>query len=101
MLDQGASEYNQFNDMAAQLAFHPKLGDAAKLDDKKIGMIFMALYDMDTFREFVFNSTFLDRFDVEEETVEKIKTGDEELLRFGMLWIEFSVMGIPKLEIRK
>lgn len=101
VVDQGADQYNFFNELLIGLTLSPKLGELAKLDDKKLGMIYMALYDLDTFREFVFNSSLLSRLNVEEETLEKIKTSDEELLRFGLRWIEFSIMGVPTFEINK
>jgi len=100
VIDQGATDYNFYNELIIQMTFHHKLGDPSGLDDQKMGMIFMALYDLDRFRQFVFDTTFLDRFDVEKETIEKIKTSDEELLRFGMRWIEFSVMGMKTMELK-
>ncbi len=57
-------------------------------------MLFMALYNIDKFRDFVFNSTFLDRFEVEEpDRIEKIKSSDEELLKFAFDWIKFGLFG--------
>lgn len=97
VIDQGANEYNLYNEMIVRMTFHPKMVDAEKLDEKKTGMIFMSLYDLDTFRDFIFKSSFLDKFEVDAETVEKIRTMDEDLLRFGMKWIEFSVMGMRSI----
>lgn len=101
VLDQGAKEYNYYNGMASNLAFHPKLGAPEAIDEKKLGMIYMATYDLDRFRDFVFESSFLDRFDVEEETIENIRNDDEQLLRFGMRWIDFSVFGKPTVDVKK
>ena len=47
-----------------------------KITNKKIQeMYFMACYDLDRFRRFVLESTFLDRFDVEPATGRKNKIG--------------------------
>jgi hypothetical protein len=35
----------------------------------------------------VFNSSFLSRFDVPEERLEKVRANDTELLRLGFDWI--------------
>ena len=51
-------------------------------------MFFMVSYNIDKFRQFVFESTFLDRFDVNAETQEKLKTDDVELLKFGVNWLK-------------
>lgn len=56
-------------------------------------MVFMTLYNLDRFREFVFKSTFLDRLEVEPERIEKIKEDDLELLKFGYDWIKFGLFG--------
>jgi Fe-S-cluster containining protein len=49
-------------------------------------MAFMAAYNMDEFRAFVFGSSFLKRFDVPGTLMKKIKTDDTALLRFGLDW---------------
>ncbi|MGK7345873.1 MAG: YkgJ family cysteine cluster protein [Candidatus Nitrospinota bacterium M3_3B_026] len=99
VVDQGAKEYNYYNAVSPSLSFHPKL-DPKKLDDKKLGMILMALYDLDKFREFVFGTTFLERFEIEKDTVDGIRENDEELLKFGVRWIEFSILGAPVIDVR-
>ena len=60
----------------------------------------MALYNLDKFRDFVFNSTFLDRFVVDEVTVEKIKRRDIELLKFAFDWIKFGIFGQKLFQVR-
>jgi len=59
--------------------------------DQKMNIFIMVSYDLDTFRNFVFNSTFLQRFDVDIDTVEAIKNDDEALLDFGFKWLEFAL----------
>lgn len=56
-------------------------------------MVFMTLYNLDKFKEFVFKSSFLDRLEVEPERIEKIKEDDLELLKFGYDWIKFGLFG--------
>lgn len=57
----------------------------------KAKMAFMAAYNLDRFRDFVFNSSFLKRFKVKAELVKKLRRSDEELLTFGFEWIRLSV----------
>jgi hypothetical protein len=56
-------------------------------------MIFMSLYNIDKFRKFVFESTFLERLEVEEDILEKIKKSDTDLLKFAFEWIKFGLFG--------
>lgn len=59
-----------------------------KLTEPAKRMFFMASYDIDTFREFVFESSFLKRFGVDAATVEKIRADEIELLKFGLEWLK-------------
>jgi len=60
----------------------------------KAKMAFMASYNLDTFRDFVFHSTFLKRYKVKTGVLKKIKTDDAEFMKFGFGWIRFFVWGI-------
>ena len=59
-----------------------------KLTDKAKEMFFMVSYNIDKFRQFVFGSSFLQRFEVDAETQERIKDDDIELLNFGVNWLK-------------
>ncbi|OGP58425.1 MAG: Fe-S oxidoreductase [Deltaproteobacteria bacterium RBG_13_49_15] len=59
-----------------------------KLTEQAKRLFFMVSYNIDKFREFVFESTFLTRYPADPETVEKIRTDDIALLRFGIKWLK-------------
>jgi Fe-S-cluster containining protein len=63
-------------------------------------MAFMAAYNIDRFRDFVFDSSFLKRYKVKAEIVEAIKDDDLHLLRFGFDWIKFFLWGIKTKTFR-
>lgn len=63
-------------------------------EGKKAKMVFMATYNMDRFREFILNSSFLDRYKVKFEVVKKLKRDDLQLLKFGFDWVKFILWGI-------
>jgi hypothetical protein len=63
-------------------------------------MAFMATYNIDRFREFVFNSSFLKRYKVKAAVLKKIKTNDEELLKFGFDWVKLFLWGIKSKKIK-
>ncbi|MBI5550396.1 MAG: YkgJ family cysteine cluster protein [Desulfobacterales bacterium] len=66
----------------------------------KAKMAFMAAYNLDRFREFLFGSTFLKRYRVAPELVRKIRRDEEALLAFGFDWIRLFVFGIATPRIR-
>ena len=59
-----------------------------KLTDQAKQMFFMVSYNIDKFREFVFESSFVKRFDIDEKTLQKIKHDEIELLQFGVEWLK-------------
>ena len=60
----------------------------------------MGCYDLDRFRQFVFESSFLDRFELEDDLVEQIRSDDEALLRFAFRWLRFAIFAEPTLKAR-
>ena len=63
-------------------------------------MFFMASYDLDRFRRFVLESTFLKRFDVAPQTVAAIKTDDVALYRLAVNWLEYGLLAQQVLKVK-
>lgn len=63
-------------------------------------MFYMACYDVDRFRRFVFESKFLQTFDIDQETLEKIRSDDVELFQFAMRWLEYGLIGQHVLKVK-
>ncbi|MGA8178906.1 MAG: YkgJ family cysteine cluster protein [Desulfobacterales bacterium] len=72
-----------------------------KITNKNIQeMFYMAGYDLDRFKRFVLESTFLERFEVAPEIVGKIKEDDIELYFFAMRWLEYGLLGQHVLKVK-
>jgi len=93
--DQGANEYELREKAFQELMLHDFFLNERKLtlSPRKSSMFFMACYDLDGFRRFLFESTFFKRFDVDDDTKKKIEVDDEALLEFGYRWVRFGVFG--------
>jgi Fe-S-cluster containining protein len=98
--DQGIAEREEFEAGFRELVGHPWFIGGRQLDPRRVELFYMAAYDLDTFREFVFSSTFLRRFEVEEALVERLRTDDHTLLRFAFRWLRFAAFGEPTLPRR-
>lgn len=98
--DQGIDAYDRWGDAFKELTLHPFFENGGVLSPDKLHMFFTACYDLDTFREFVFGSTLLRRFDVDEDFVAELRYDDEALLRFAFLWLRFSLFGEPTMRPR-
>jgi len=74
---------------------------ATKITNPKIqDMFYMACYDLDRFKRFVLESSFLKIYQVDPEVVEKIKTDDVALYRLAMDWVGHGLIERKGLKIR-
>jgi Fe-S-cluster containining protein len=100
LVEQGIVPYDRHNAYFAEIT-NPIKAIQPDIENPDISkMIFMALYNLDRFREFVFQSSFLKRLEVDEVRLEKIKRSDEELLKFAFDWIKFGVFGQILFRVR-
>jgi hypothetical protein len=97
---QGLSKYDEWGERYKELAVDQWLSKPRDLDPRQMEMFFTATYDIDRFRAFVLESSFLDRFEVAPEMVERLKSDDEALLGFGFDWLMFSLFRRPTMKIK-
>ncbi|MBI4669204.1 MAG: YkgJ family cysteine cluster protein [Elusimicrobia bacterium] len=100
MENQGVAEYDEMGRDFKYITLHKFIGIEQIFTPQKIEMFFMTCYDTDKFREFVFGSSFFNRFDVDEETAAKIKSDDKELLKFGFQWLRFALFNEKTMKIK-
>ena len=98
--DQGIEEYDLWGEQFKELTLHEFFEKGGTLAPEKVHMMFTACYDLDNFREFVFGSTLLKRFEVDEDFVEEMRYDDEGLLRFAFLWLRFSLFGERTVRVK-
>jgi hypothetical protein len=48
----------------------------------------VACYNLDLFREFVFNTPFLRQFEIDDQTAHRVRTDDEALLNLGIAFLK-------------
>jgi uncharacterized protein len=87
--DQGVEERDNANAEWTDLVVHKRsFPPNIKLTEKAKQMFFMVSYNIDKFREFVFDSTFLERMPVDDRTREELKNDDVALFKFGVRWLK-------------
>lgn len=99
--DQGIVKRDILDEGFRNVVSNPWFIGGRQLDPKRIEMFHMAFYDLDRFNAFVFESSFLQRFDLDEQLVEKIREDDVALLDFAAKWLRFALFGEPTLKVRK
>lgn len=96
---EGVNEYNAINDQWLEIITSTKdLGE--KDATKKFQMFFMASYNLDKFREFIFKSKFFDLFEVKADLKDKLANDDVDLMKFGFEWLKFSLFGEKTMKTR-
>ncbi len=100
--DQGVDVRDEMNKDWLRLVMRRKsFGHQASLSDQAKRMFFMASTDLDHFRRFIFESSFLDTYIIDEETIEKIKNDDVELMLFSFKYLANALFGAEGLDIKE
>ncbi len=97
---EGIEEYDLLNDKWFEIVTSGESLGGKDHALKKHQMFFMVSYNLDRFREFLFNSSFLDLFHIEHSLKERIASDDIALMDFGLDWLKFSLFGEQTLKVR-
>lgn len=98
--DQEVDLYDDMNRGWKDILFRRNL-PGATLDEKKQKAFYMACYDVDRFRDFVFDTKFTEIFDVGEERLRKMKNDEIEVMKFGFDYTKYILMLEETLKTRK
>jgi len=103
IVDQDAVEFNKmtvrWSEIQALFQNDPWQGEGP--DGKKGKMAFMSLYNIDEFRKFVFQSSFLKRYKVKTALLKILERDDAALMKFGFSWVKLFLFGIKSKQIRE
>jgi len=87
--DQGVDIHDDINAEWTDLVVRKRsFPPGVRLTEQGKQMFFMVSYNIDRFRQFVFESSFLKRYDVDPDTRARIKHDDISLLKFGLRWLK-------------
>ncbi len=99
--DQGVDLCDEMNKEWMELVMRRKsFGLQATLSEEAKKMFFMASTDLDKFRSFVFESSFLDIYDIDQETLAQIKEDDIALMKFSFKFLASALYGTQDLKIK-
>jgi len=88
--DQGVDIHDDINAEWTDLVVRKRsFPPNVKLTEESKNMFFLVSYNIDTFKKFVFESSFLDRYDIDVDAIEKIKEDEIALLEFGLKWLKW------------
>jgi Fe-S-cluster containining protein len=88
--DQGVDIHDEINAEWTDLIVKKRSFPAnIKITEQSKKMFFLASYNIDGFKDFIFNSSFLERYDIDKDTVAKIEKDEIDLLKFGISWLKW------------
>lgn len=90
---EGVSEYNAMNDKWLEIIGSKKSLGPKEAIQKKLQIFFMASYNLDMFREFIFQGRFFDIFHVNQNLYQRLKSDDVALMELAFDWLKFSLFG--------
>ncbi len=97
---QGIPPYDENNRGWVEIILRRKsLGPFVEIPEKTLQMFFMACYNLDAFRRFVFKSNFLKIYRVSSERLEEVENDDVALLHLGYDWLMTTLFGAGRLEL--
>lgn len=105
--EQGTDEYDQINtgwmDILMKAASWASTGGpyGKEISARTQGMFYMVSTDIDAFRRFVFETRFLEIYEIEKETTEVLKTNDAVLLTLGFDWLKNVIYGEPTISMKE
>jgi hypothetical protein len=100
--DQGADLYDDMNRGWMEILIKKKShGQGKQFPEIKNEMFFKMSFDLDYFRAFVYNSTFLEIYDIPAERLEKIRNDDTELLKLSFEWLRQAMFAEQTLKFKE
>lgn len=101
-IDQGVDQYDALNKGWMDFILRKKsYGPTAELSKKALQMFFMVTSDIDKFRDFVLESSFLQKYDVSSETIELIRNDELALMAFGFDWLKSALFGADAVKLKE
>ena len=86
--DQGVAKYDEMNLEWKTMMLRRGADGGPVTDERGNNLFYMVMYDLDQFRRFVFESKFLQIFQVDDDLQQRLWEDDVELLKFGHQYIK-------------
>ena len=98
--DQESDLYDEMNEDWMEVVLKAKTLGFVEFGQKSLDLFFMVSSNLDMFRDFVFNSNFLEAYEIEPAVVEKIKGDELALLKFSLKWLRFTMFGEGDFKVK-
>jgi Fe-S-cluster containining protein len=90
---QGVDPYDAMNDLLMDIISLKNRCGRDRLQDAENALFYMACYDLDRFRDSVFEKRLWEPFSVEEDVLVALEEDDVALMQFGIAWLKKELFG--------
>jgi len=101
--EQGVEEYDEINRGWRQVILKKRSSGptVGKPSTRSYQLFFMASYDMDTFLEFILSEGFNEVYDLDDATLELLKTDEAERVKFGARFLKQVLFGELTIPVKR
>jgi hypothetical protein len=90
---QGVDPYDEMNDLLMDIISLKNRSSRSRLTNEQSAQFYLACYDLDRFRDHVFEKRLWETLHSEEKVVKALADDDVSLMRFGIKWIKHELFG--------
>lgn len=90
---QGVEPYNEMNDLLMDIISLKNRSGRKRLAHKENELFYLACYDLDRFRDLVFEKRLWETHPIEDNVLKALEDDDIALMRFGIEWIKGRLFG--------
>jgi Fe-S-cluster containining protein len=100
--DQGVAPYDEINASWMEFMLRKKsFGFNYELTEESRRMFFTVNYHIDRLRRFIFESSFLKKYNVDKKLLEKISKDELALLKFGSDWLQSALFAADRVKFKE
>lgn len=91
--EQGLEPYNEMNDRLMEIISLKNMLRPGQLDVESKYLFYLALYNLDTFRQYILENKFSGDIGKDPDLIENAEKDDVSLLKLGHVWIKKKLFG--------
>jgi len=90
---QAVESYDEMNDLLMEIISLKNRSGRKRLEKQENELFYLACYDLDRYRDFVFEKRLWESHPIEEKVLKDLEDDDVALMQFGIEWIKGRLFG--------
>lgn len=90
---QAVEPYDEMNDLLMEIISLKNRSGRKRLEQQENELFYLACYDLDRYRDFVFEKRLWEAHPIEEKVLKDLEEDDVAMMQFGIEWIKGRLFG--------